>query len=196
VWIVEHQYFPLYIVGCVLSVILTLLRLVVFGLVGWMTKANTLNKNLKKVLPPDNHNFVEKAAMLLGMFVLNVALSWITVVVLIWQILVGLLRTLRELLSSTPEAVKLLRFPLRNNPNMSRESVWAYLQALNMKVGEKQPSESALRSSLDELLEYYPSFDRATALHELKALNVVSADAVSTALDKLSTSEEEFDEDI
>jgi hypothetical protein len=190
-WIEEHPYVLLYLVGCVVYVFLSLLHLVIFGLIRWMTKTNTLNKNLRKILPPDERSSDEKATAVFTAVVINVALSWINVLLVIWQTLAGLLGTLRELFSSTPEAVKLLRFPLRNNPNMSREAVWAYCEALKVKAGEKQPSESALRSSLDELLEHYPSFDRETALNELKALKVLRADVVPGVLDKLSASEEE-----
>ena len=120
----EHPYLLLYLVGCVLSLILIVLGTVVSGTVGWITRANIVKKNLKKLLPPQT--FAAKAGVVLGTLAFSVALSWINVLlVVLWQIPVGLLGTLREFFSSTPEAIKLLRFPLKNNPYMSREAVWA-----------------------------------------------------------------------
>lgn len=195
-WIDEHPYVVLYLVGCVLAVVLMLVKLVVCGLVNWMTKTYTLSKNLKKILPPEELNFAQRAAVLLGGLLLAVALSWINVLVLLWQIVAAVLQPLRQLLSSTPEAVKALRFPLLNNPGMSRESVWAYTEALKIKLGERQPSATGLRSELDELWGYYPSFDRAVALKELNALNVMNPEVVAAAVAGLSTSADEEIEDL
>jgi hypothetical protein len=166
----EHPYLFLYLAGCVLSLILIVLGNLVAGVVGWITRANIVNKNLKKLLPPQT--FAVKASLLLGTIAFSVALSWINVLlVLLWQIPVSLFGILRELFSSTPETIKLLRFPLKNNPYLSREAVWAYVQALQIKLGQIQPGESALRASLDEVFGYYPTFDRAKALNKLKALS-------------------------
>ena len=191
-WLEEHPYVLLYLVGCVAAALLSLVHLVIFGLIRWMTKTNTLNRNLNKILPPDERALYEKVATNLTAIALSVALSWINVLVVAWQILAGLLGTVRELFSSTPEAVKLLRFPLRNNPKMSREAVWAYVQALQIKLGQLQPGESELRASLDEVFGYYPSFDRAKALNKLKALNVLSGDAVSALAATVSDGDEPY----
>ncbi len=193
-WIDGHPYLLLYLVGCVLSFILILLRGIVAGLVSWVTRQNIVNKNLRKMAPPQT--LAGQASSVLTALVLGVALSWLNVLaVLLWEIPFGLLGILRAIFSSTPpEAINLLQFPLKNNPYMSREAVWAYTQALQSKLGQTQLSESALISSLDELRSYYRTFDRMKALEELRALNVVSPDVVSTALDRLSKPEEEEEE--
>jgi ABC-type multidrug transport system fused ATPase/permease subunit len=191
-WINEHPYLSLYFLGCVLVVILTLLKIILLWAVEWLTKANILNKNLKKLLPPDENTFGKKTTLFVGTLALEAALSWINVVVMLWQIITALLRTVRDVFSSAPEAIKLLRFPLKNNPNMSRESVWAYLLALQMKVGEKEPSESELLLALNDLFGHYPSFDRVAALKQLERLNVMDSDAIAATLGRLSSSDREI----
>jgi hypothetical protein len=191
-WINEHPYFFLYALGCILVIILTLLKIILFGAVDWLTKANILNKNLKKLLPPDEKTFSDKATLFVSLWALEVALSWINVMVVLWQIITGLIRTARDVFSSAPEAIKLLRFPLRNNPNMSRESVWAYVLALQMRGGEKQPGESELLFALNELFHYYPSFDRIAALKQLERLNVMDTDVISATVGRLSSSQGEI----
>jgi hypothetical protein len=84
-----------------------------------------------------------------------------------------------------PEGIKRLRFPLRNNPDMPRESVWAYLHALNVEVGGEPPSETALVDSLNEVTDYYPSFDRVAALKQLESLKVISQDVTSASLARI-----------
>ncbi|GEM_PF-2028260 len=191
-WIDNHPFIFFYLVGCVLVVVLTVFKVIFFWTINWIIKANILNKNLRKVLPPDDVTFMEKVARLVGTLVVEVMLSWINVVVILWQIVVALLRTARDLLSPAPEGIKLLRFPLRNNPAMPRESVWAYLLALQVKVGEKQPNEATIVRSLNELTDYYPSFDRIAALKQLESLNVVSSDVISASLAHLGDSPEEI----
>jgi len=75
---------------------------------------------------------------------------------------------------------------------MSRESVWVYLQALQVKVGGKLPSESELFENLNELFGEFPSFDRQAALKQLESLNVMSSDVISSTLSRLSHSESEI----
>lgn len=190
-WIDQHPYLFIYLLGCVLVVALLIFKIILFWIISWITKENILNKNLKKLLPPDEKTFEQKAYFFIGTLALEIALSWINVVVVVWQIMTTVLKNLREVLASTPEAIKLLGFPLRNNPNMSREAVWAYLYALGIKGGEKPPSEHELLLELKEPSRHHPSFDRKAALNQLNDLNVMSADVILSALDNLSSSEGE-----
>ncbi len=181
-----QPYLSIYLIGCALVVFLTLFKVVIFWFIGWITKENILNKNLKKLQHPDETTFTSKALLFLGAIVLEAALSWVNVLVIIFQIIKMLLNVIREALTTKPEAIKALRFPLRNNPNMSREAVWAYLSALQIKVGEKQPNESDLLYSLEEVTDYYPSFNKKIALNQLKDLNIISNDIVISTLSELS----------
>lgn len=185
-WIDRHPFIFFYLVGCILVVALILFKVVLFWSIDWIIKANVFNKNLRKVLPPDDMTFGEKAADFVCILVVEALLSWINVVVVLWQIATTLLRVARDKLQPAPEGIKILRFPLRNNPNMSRESVWSYVQALSVKAGEKQPNEAELVSSLNQVAEYYPTFDRIAALKQLESLNVISFDVTSASLAQVS----------
>lgn len=194
-WIDEHPYLFIYLVGCVIVIILTVIKVILFGLIAWISKEHIFNKNARKLDPPDERSFLNKAGDVLTLLFVTVLFSWINVLYIPWEIARVLLASIRELFTSRPEAIEVLRFPLRNNPHMPRESVWAYAHALQIRVGEKQPGETDLRASLDELYGYYPSFDRATALKQLKALNVVSPEVITATMDSLSKpSEEEMEE--
>jgi hypothetical protein len=189
-WIDQHPYIFIYLLGCVFVLILSIFKVILFWFLSWITKGNILKKNLKKLDPADEQAFGRKAMVFIGVLAFEAAPSWINVIVGVWQIIAHLLKIVREALVSTPEAIKELRFPLNNNPNMSREAVWAYVYALSMKVGEKLPGESELLYALNDLREEHPSFNREAALNQLKGLNVVSADVISSALRRLSSSEE------
>jgi hypothetical protein len=190
-WIDQHPYLFIYLLGSALVLILSIFNTTLFWLIAWLTKGNVLARNLKKLDPPDEQSLGQKVLVFVVALAFEAALSWIGVVVAVWQTLVTLLKTVRETLVSTPEAIKLLRFPLRNNPDMSREAVWAYVHALRVRVGEKLPDEDELLYSLNNLREEHPSFDREAALNQLKGLNIVSADVISSALSHMSLAEEE-----
>lgn len=195
-WIDQHPYLFVYLLGCVLVVLLSVFNVTLFWTIAWITKANVVRKNLKKLEPADDEtSLAVKASAFVGAFVFEVALSWIGVLVAVWQVASMLLKTLREAVTSTPEEIKLLRFPLHNNPNLSREAVWAYVHALRIKVGEASPDERTLLQSLHNAREQHPSFDRSTALSQLNGLNVVSEAIISSAQRRVSFAADEADDD-
>jgi len=110
-------------------------------------------------------------------------MSWITVPIVIWQIIVTLFSTSRELLTETPNEIKALRYPLSNNPQMSPEAVWAHLCALLLKVGDAPQHEYEIIDSLNEASEIVPSFNQIKALNHLNNLNAYSAEVISSAID-------------
>ena len=188
-WIDEHPYLSIYLLGCALAFILTLFKVALVWIINWITKANIFYENLKKVQPPDTDSFENKALKFIGILLAETSISWINVIVVLWQIASIVLRALREFFSSTPETIKLLRFPLHNNLDMSRESVWAYLCAIGLKAGANQPNENEILTGLNEAAGYYPSFDRVAALKQLENLNVVNGDIISSTLKRLSSTE-------
>ena len=196
-WIDQHPYVFIYLLGCVAVVLLSMSNVALFWIVAWITKGNVVRKNLKKLEPEDDEpNFAVKAAGFMAVFVFEVALSWIGVLVALWQMASMLLKTLREAFTSTPEEIKSLRFPLRNNPNLSREAVWAYVHALRIKVGEVAPDERNLLQSIHGVREQHPSFDTATALSQLGGLNVISEAVISSAQSRVVlAADEDEDED-
>lgn len=181
-WLDNHPLVLLYLVGCVFVFLLAPVKLGVFWLLSWITKAHILRKNLKKVAPPDSSTFLDRLGIAICLLFVVAAFSWLGVLYAIWEIAALVFGVLREALVSTPEAIKALRFPLRNNPTMPRESVWAHVQALQIKMGEKQPTETTLLAGLNELKSYYPSFQRDVALKQLAALRVLPREVISAAM--------------
>lgn len=170
-WVYEHPAVYFYLLGCVVVVILAPLRLALLWSLAWITKGNVYARNVRKLLPRDTDAFWKKAVAFLGMFAFDVALSWLIVIYAFVQIALILLRTIREAMSSTPEEIKLLRFPLMNNPELPPESVWAHLTALNARAGTVEYSDIA--RDLVGLPESLSSFDSRTALAQLERLHAV-----------------------
>jgi hypothetical protein len=197
-WFEQHPYISIYLAGSALVVVLTLFKVILFWFVGWVTKGNILAKNLKKILEPNNNTFLVRSGLVLGALLVESLLSWINVVVIVWQIFLALVKVLREALTTVPEEIKLLRFPLWNNPDMSRESVWAYAYALGVKAGNNPTDQTHICYSLDEMTEYYYHFDRKAALKQLSSLDVVSDDLITTVLERPDFLYEDstWDEDI
>jgi hypothetical protein len=96
---------------------------------------------------------------------------------------------LREVFTSVPQEIKQLRFPLYNNPDMSREAVWACMRALQARAGGNLATASELLGSLQAVIDNYKHFDAGLALKHLKELNVVSAEAIDSAMQRLVRNE-------
>ena len=181
-WLHEHQYVSVYLAGCVAVVLLSFMRIAVFWAINWILKANIVQRNLKKLQPPEKRPFLTRAGLFLAVVTFEAALSWINVPIILWQTTADFFRTMRELLASVPEEVKQLKYPLRNNADLTRESVWAYVQAFNVKLGNTQPSNYDLIASLDEIHNYYPSFDSIGALRQLDSLKSFSPGRIDDAI--------------
>lgn len=179
----EHPYLFGYLVGVVLAMALLIAKSVVFWSLCWITKTNILAANVKKLREPDKTPIRVKIAKAVGWFVAEAALSWLNVALVLWQILADSLRTIRDALSATPETVKRLRFPLKNNPDLSAEAVWAYLFALDITAGAQPPDEPQLMIALSKVSAHHPSFDQMVALGQLEFLGVVKPDVLSAAVD-------------
>ena len=117
----QHPYLSIYLLGSLLAIILIFIKNIIFYLVDWIIKANILKKNLKKLAKPDNRGWYEKASIYLIGLLITTASSWIEVVIFIVYVPYQLIKVLRDLLTPAPEQVKALRFPLRNNPMLSKE---------------------------------------------------------------------------
>ena len=184
--LLQNSWVQGYLAGCVFLVLLTLFKFVILLALGWLTKGNILRKNLQKVgLPEDT--IWEKVLVSSLAIALEAALSWVAVLFELWRFAVHLLEFVRELFMSVPEEIQLLRFPLRHNPELSREAVWAYVRALEIKGGSAQPTADSLLQSLQYLRDYYPSMDSVAALNHLNGLKTVNPEVISGALKWLST---------
>lgn len=175
----------IYLVGCALALLLYLSSAGFFAVLNWILKGNVLRKNLSKLDAPDDETFGSKAANFAFVLALEVTLSWINVVLIVALSACKLFKILREVITVMPEECKRLRFPLLNNPNLSMESVWAHVLALEATAGGEQPNESKLLWSLQSAVDNRPDFDRVKALEQLRSLNAVTADTVNRAIEQL-----------
>jgi hypothetical protein len=186
----DNEYFVIYLFGCALVFILTILKVLFVWMLAWFKKENILKKNLKKIAEPDDLPIWRKWVGYIFGILLESALSWINVVVILVQFIYYSFRYAREVFTTVPEEIKLLRFPLYNNPNMTRETIWAYMYALGVKAGNNHPNEGQLKESLDELLSYYGDFDRTIAIKELDDLKVISSDTLDSVITNIESEAE------
>jgi len=154
--------------------------LVIFYVFNWITKANILDKNLKKLQKEDKKEWYLNLLIFLGKVLFEASLSWMNVVLVLWQIISEIIKGLRELLTPIPEEIKKLRFPLRNNPALSKEAVWAYLIAINSKTGEALPNKYFIIGSIEETLQNRPDFNYRYALNQLDNLKVLSSETIAS----------------
>jgi hypothetical protein len=182
-WLDDHPYIAIYLVGCLVTLVLIVAKATIFSVIDWATKANILTKNLKKLAPPDTKRWWDKVTGFVFLALIEIALSWINVPIALWQVSTGLFRVLRDLLTPVPEEIKLLRFPLRNNPEMPRELVWAYMLALMVKGGGITATPDYVSSSMQAVKRNHPSFSDNTAIEMLKSLKVLDSDVLSEAID-------------
>ena len=208
VWPDKHPWLFIYLLGSASALVLEALW-VIFAviflwplnlLVAWTTKANVVARNLKKIMPPDKQSSWHDRLVIFGFTIFSllfgVALSWAGVLFQAGGILMHFWRQLssiRDALTPKPEAIKSLMFPLRNNPDLSREAVWAYVIALDVKSGNGQPDEHDMLNSLNEIHEYCRCLDRQVALNFLNGLRVVDGNVIASALRHLKKKEAEPD---
>ncbi|HEY4964487.1 MAG TPA: hypothetical protein VIH90_07390, partial [Candidatus Saccharimonadales bacterium] len=163
-------------VGSAIALCLNLFSFAFFWLIEWIVNDHVVKKNLAKLRDP-SRPFMERAAIYFLLLLVDIVLSWISVIWIILRIIYALFLIIRSLFESVPEEVKLLRFPLRNNPSMSREAVWAYATALDVRSGKPWDGFSK-RTELKELNELYPGFSCSEALNIFKGLKIVDPDTV------------------
>lgn len=186
-----NDYVVIYLVGCVVAFGLLMFNTSLIWSLRWITKANVVYKNLAKIEPPDETTFKQKAVAYVFTIVFEVLLSWINVPIQIWVTIISLLTTLREVLTETPEAVKVLRYPLKTSPNMSREAIWAHVMAVQIKTAGIKIFPSELQDSLNDVKENHPSFHPEYAVKQLAELDVVNADTINATLKNLTAVDEE-----
>lgn len=180
-WTNIKPYIYIYLSGCICYALLLPIKMFVFYFIYWITKDNILVKNIKKINPPDKKLTFGERITIYGIFIaVDVTLSWINVAIVLWQIIAELFNVLRHIFTSVPEEIKLLRFPLKNNPHMPRESVWAYSTALNIKFGDPIHTDFTLTESLSYVRRYYQSFDRLSALKQLDNLRVIDSETIDS----------------
>ena len=182
----------IYLSGCVVAALLWLVSLALFSTVDWILKGGVVRTNLKKLDGPDTEPFWTKFWTKAVLLALSLALSWIEVVMSLGLIAWRLMKTLREAFVTVPQDIKQLRFPLYNNPDMSREAVWAYVRALHAKTGGTLSTPSELLSSLQSVIENHKHFNARLALQHLKELNAVSRESIDGAMEKIEAKQDTY----
>jgi hypothetical protein len=186
-----YRLFLYYAAGCVVSLCLQIASRICFRVTGWFLKSDTYWENLNKLGPLKDARFGARIWKWLRPIAWEVALSWISVALSGLLFLYKVLFLVREILlrGRTPEAVKKLRFPLENNPELSRETVWAHAFSLSILEDGRARDESQILLSLEEVLENHPRFDRMSALEQLRDIGVEREESVSRALAALRPQE-------
>lgn len=82
-----------------------------------------------------------------------------------------------------------MQFPLKNNPKLSREAVFAYAYALGVRGGSS-PDWWQMEQELREIEGYYPSFNSEVALKTLGSLGVVDPETISKVLVSMENTKE------
>jgi hypothetical protein len=179
----------IYLAGCVVAVLLSVASVVLFSALQWILKGNIIRRNLKKLDETENESFWSEFGTATLLIALSAALSWIQVLITLVGSLWKLLEILRELFVNVPETIKKLRFPLQNNPDMSREAVWAYVRAIEAKAGANLFNAYGLLSSLQSVIDNHKDFDSHTALQHLRALDAVSSEVIDAAMKRIEAHE-------
>ena len=182
-----REVLTIYIAGCALSIAVMALRVSISWCLRWISKTNILLRNLRKLNPPDDRTFGSRIGESVVMTLLSAALSWISALFEIWQTVYIVFDALRELLAATPERVRVLRFPLKTNPDLQREAVWAYVAGLQVLAGELVGAASIL-AGLESVAKIHPIFDRELALRQLDSLHVVDSATISETRARLPDS--------
>lgn len=179
----QQDWFVIYLAGCVAWVVFAIFKVLLILFLSWITKGNILRKNMAKISEPVSTSWAIRWGIQGVLYLIEAALSWLGVIINIGHLIVILFRILREVFTTVPEEIKRLNFPLLNNPNLSREAVWAHMYALGIKAGDNDPTDKGLMSdSLTDVSYYYSDFKRKKALKRLGTLNVVSDKVISSML--------------
>lgn len=189
----SHPYASLYLLGCVLVAALTLIKIAICYSINWVTKGNILKKNLEKISAPSELSRLERALVFFGALFLEIALSWVNVFVLLWQIAIELIKFLREMFCHVPDAIKDLRFQLKNNPNLSPEAVWAYSLSLYVKSDQSANVPAVIAKWAGEAEESIQNFNFLYALETLLKIGVVSADEIESAKSIIAVMNQDLD---
>lgn len=157
-----------------------------FSSVDWIFKGGVFRTNLKKLYPPDPQSRLSKFLWGALLVLLSALLSWIQVLLGLGEAVWRFVKIVREVFAAVPQDIKRLRFPLHNNPDMSREAVWAYVCALNAKEGGVLATPSKLLESLEAVRQGHEYFDPRLALKHLAELRAVSAETVDATMEHFS----------
>lgn len=178
------EYLQIYLAGSATVIVLGIIKFFYFKTILWIFKIDIINKNLAKISLEPKLSFWEKVGAFFIALIFESLLSWINVLVILWQFIYQTIKILRDVFLTVPEDIKSLRFPLKNNPDLDAETVWAYTQALSFKNGNTFSSDE-LGNSLIELRNGIKYFQPIKATLLLRSLGTHSNDLIDEIDEKL-----------
>jgi len=179
-------YLFIYFAGVICAILMMLIQIVFVFTINWITKTNIFYKNLKKLDPHNIEAGIYSKYSSKLIYFLEPLLSWISVVFIIGRMFYTICNNIRVALQSTPEEIKILNFPLRNNPDLKPEVVWAHLMALRSKNGDIVNSY-IISANLKEIKLKNSYFASDFAIENLKRLNVIDPEILSDTLETIKT---------
>lgn len=159
-----------YILGCVTSIITSILTELYLLIIYFLTGENIYIKNIGKIDKNYKKQTINGTYLAHG---IRLFLSWINVIWLISITIYKTLCVLREILRKYPDDLKSLRCPLYTNPTLSPEKVWANAYALGFKMGGFEVSKNYILETFSYIEEYNNEFDSIKALELLDQLNII-----------------------
>ncbi len=176
----NSEILKVYLLGSLATVILYILNQVVFGTIRWFMKLNVMTDNYNKLVYPFKPESIrDKATKHLLSVVFESIFSWISVLIQIYGTFRGLLEIIREVFSDKPENIKELIYPLKNNPNLKAEHVWAYVAAIGILDGNIMPNKGAIASELQQSVDANNKFNYELAVEKLKTLHAVEEEQLA-----------------
>jgi hypothetical protein len=168
----------LYLLGCFATLFLTILKITLIQVGFWFVNEQIYRHNIAKISvyfsPITGHLTHEKTKLKTIVFTifLDCLLSWINVVFVTFQICMFCLILIKFMFRTAPPSFQEILFPLRNDPSLDPEMVWARIIAVG-NYGHAQPTASNLKLDLDTTSRLVPGFSRAKALACIRALKFV-----------------------
>lgn len=175
-----------YLFGCFIAFLIQITTRTIINFIYFITKENILIKNIKKISEPDNRTKVKKFGEWALAFLLSVLASWINVIGASIHFIVFIFRFIREIIQTTPQTIKELRWPLRNNPDLSREHVWAYLVALSVKGGSTELNADLIIKEIFNITNYYEDFEKKRAVKILSTLIVINENILNEVENRIN----------
>ncbi len=111
-----------------------------------------------------------------------------------WKLIQILGEVANQIFVSKPESTKKLEYALSNDPNMTRESVWAYTTALAIENGMLNPESHNLTETLEHLIFHYESFIASKALEHLNYLKYIDDELLLKTLNQIERNRKEYQE--
>lgn len=175
----------IYIVGCFYSALLAFGSLLLDVIIHWVAGSGYFWANLKKIglYRGINDAFAPQPVSwrLRALWIsIEVGLSWVALPFSCWAILATAVKVVRSIFRPDPPRIVEIRLPLRSNPSLSAEAVWARVFAIAILAMGDFPKEAEVLKEI-ELQKERVSLDPTLAVDHLIHLNVLP-EATASAL--------------